>query len=530
MSAQSLAAAVGALTSPEQLIPTLEAECAAAPRAIKPRIALAHGLLRARRAAEAVIPAEQAVALAPGDPAAAAARDAVMAALAAGDPELVRLELTCALDPDDGSAQLALGEAYATLGRPMDAERHLKRALGQRRAREAHADLSALYLSVDMLDAAEHHAHQALALDPEAADATTHAMARQTLAGVLRHRGDPVGAARQLDLACVRQSLYRQPAPACPFTILVLVTRTDGNLPYKALLPPAYFDYAVWYMEHARPEQAAELPPYHLVLNAIGDPDAARASSAMVGAFTAACARPVLNPPACIGPTARDRLAETLAGIDHTHVPKTVRVAAGEFADGGLALRLAAEGLEAPVLIRPAGTHGGEGLFLAADSEDLPLDALADGADRYVSQFHDYRSDDGFYRKYRMIFVDRRPYPYHLAIGRQWMVHHQTTDMAGDAARRSEEMAFLSDPEAAIGARAMGAVTAIGRRLDLDYGGVDFAVTADGEVLVFEANATMLTHLEPAGGPFAAKNAYVQPILDAFRAHVARLAMGSERR
>ena len=69
-------------------------------------------------------------------------------------------------------------------------------------------------------------------------------------------------------------------------------------------------------------------------------------------------------------------------------------------------------------------------------------------------------------------------------------------------------------------------MAAIGERLDLDYGGVDFALTADGEVLVFEANATMLTHLEPPDSPFLAKNLFVQPIIDAFQAHVAKLAAG----
>jgi glutathione synthase/RimK-type ligase-like ATP-grasp enzyme len=96
--------------------------------------------------------------------------------------------------------------------------------------------------------------------------------------------------------------------------------------------------------------------------------------------------------------------------------------------------------------------------------------------------------------------------------------------MAGDAARTAEEMRFLRAPRAAIGPRAMAAVEAIGRRLDLDYAGLDFAVTADGKALVFEANATMLTHLEPESGPFAAKNPFIQPIIDAFQARLGALA------
>ena len=104
------------------------------------------------------------------------------------------------------------------------------------------------------------------------------------------------------------------------------------------------------------------------------------------------------------------------------------------------------------------------------------------------------------------------------------MVHHQSSGMADDPARMAEELRFLGDPQAAIGARAMAAVEAIGLRLDLDYGGLDFTIDAKGEVLVFEANATMLTRLEPEDGPFAAKNRFIQPIIQAFQARLARLA------
>ncbi len=510
--------------SPEG-IDALRQGCDAAPGAAAPRIALAAALLTARRAAEALFPAEQAVALSPGLRAAIDVRDAALAALQAGDPDLVKLELTCALDPSNGDAHLTLGESYAAAERPIDAERHLKLALALGRAGEAHADLAALYLSVGMDDAAEHHADAALRVgDPADRDQTAAAMAHQTLAAICAQRGDTAGAARQLDLAYARQSLFRQPVAGGAFTILVLVTRGTGNLPYKTLLPPHRFGYAVWYMEHARAEQIADLPPYAVVLNAIGDPDAATGSAAAVDAILDGLHRPVINAPERVRLTARDRLGETLAGLADVVVPMTLRVSAADLGAGRSPRNLAERGLSPPLLLRPVGSHGGEGLVRVDDAASLPRGAPADGADHYVTAYHDYRSADGFFRKYRMIFVDRRPWPYHLAISRQWMVHHQTAEMAADSLRVDEEMRFLSDPGAVIGARAMAAVAAIGERLDLDYGGVDFALTADGAVLVFEANATMLTHLEAEDGPFAAKNLYVQPIIDAFQAHVARLA------
>ena len=503
----------------------LRAACARAPRDPAPLVKLARALLTANRAVEAVAPVEQAVALAPKFAAARKAREAVMAAVMAGDPALVKLELACALEPAKAEAHLILGQAYADADRPHDAERCYKRALALGHARDAHAVLAALYLAMAMLDAAEHHAQAVLdGVDRGEADDLLFAMAHQTLAGVAEARGDPAAAAARLDQAYARRSLFHQPAPGSPFTTLVLVTAGAGNIPYKTLLPPARWDCLMWYMEHARPGQAAELPPYALVLNAIGDPDLATASDAAVDAFLGGTDRPVLNRPERVRATFRHVLPETLGGLTDVIVPPTARLSAQAIAARGLVATAATTGLSTPLLIRPTASHGGAGLVLARDGDELAAVAPPAGADVYLTRFHDYRSPDGYFRKYRMIFVDRRPFPYHLAISPHWMVHHVSAEMAGDPARMAEEIDFLRDPAAAIGARALAAVAAIGARLDLDYGGVDFTVTHDGQVLVFEANATMLTHLEPEGGPFAAKNAFIRPIIEAFQGHVRAVA------
>ncbi len=115
-----------------------------------------------------------------------------------------------------------------------------------------------------------------------------------------------------------------------------------------------------------------------------------------------------------------------------------------------------------------------------------------------------------------MIFVDRVPYPYHLAISPHWLVHYFSADMQSAPWKLDEERRFLDDPLAALGATALHALAAIGRQLDLDYGGIDFALTAEGQVVVFEANATMLVHREAADGPLAHKNPYVDRIAQAF--------------
>jgi hypothetical protein len=93
--------------------------------------------------------------------------------------------------------------------------------------------------------------------------------------------------------------------------------------------------------------------------------------------------------------------------------------------------------------------------------------------------------------------------------------------MEQDAARREEERRFLADPARCIGSGAMTSVGAIGQRLGLDYAGIDFGLLADGRVVVFEANATMLVHLE-RDPCFAYRNPAVEAIRAAFEAMLIR--------
>jgi len=63
--------------------------------------------------------------------------------------------------------------------------------------------------------------------------------------------------------------------------------------------------------------------------------------------------------------------------------------------------------------------------------------------------------EDGWYRKYRVIFVDGVPYPYHLAISRSWIVHYRTSAMSEATWMRDEERRFLDDPHSVFPSMAM---------------------------------------------------------------------------
>ncbi|MDB5461514.1 MAG: hypothetical protein JWO72_3255 [Caulobacteraceae bacterium] len=489
------------------------------PSDIEDALTSASGLLAERRAAEALMAVESVLVRRPGDPLALSLRDEIMAVIVAADPALMALELGAAINSDQPQAQLELGHAYAGLDRPADAERCFKRALElDPESAEPHACLGMIYLAVGIDDGAEHHSRRALALDPG------HAVASQTLASILEDRGEAAAARAQLDLAYRRQSLFAQPAPGARLRVLVLATVSAGNVPYRLIMPPALYSRLVWYMEYAHSGDTPGPQLYDLVFNTIGDADLAEPSAAAVARFLKVNGRPLLNDPARVMRTRRDRTPDLLGGLEDVVVPRTVRLEADALRTVGLAQLARRNGFADGVLVRPIGSHGGQGLLRAADAEELAAITPAEGLDHYLTQYVDYRSQGGLFRKYRVLFVDRRPYPYHQAIAQGWLVHHESSGMDDFAERRAEEARFLADPEGALGARGMAAIRRIGLALDLDYCGVDFSVLPDGRLLIFEANATMLAHGEDPAGPFAHKNPYIERIAQAFQALLARRA------
>jgi hypothetical protein len=120
------------------------------------------------------------------------------------------------------------------------------------------------------------------------------------------------------------------------------------------------------------------------------------------------------------------------------------------------------------------------------------------------------------------MIVDGKIYPMHLAISRHWKVHYFTADMANNTDHRGQDAAFLADMTRMIGKKAVAALARIRDDLGLDYGGIDFGLSSSGEVLVFEANATMVVNPPEADVRWAYRRAGVTRILDAVSAMIAR--------
>ena len=350
---------------------------------------------------------------------------------------------------------------------------------------------------------AERCYRQVLDLDP------AHVNAHINLSAILMEDGRSPEAKSHIDLAYSKQNVFEKYSPSANKTVLILFDAGKGNLNLTHLFSEKANNLIDWMIEYAPDDQAEKLPPYDLAFNAMGDPDTTGNTIGPVSRFLDVCARPLLNHPDKVARTARNKLPTLLEGIDNLLIPPVWRFANSTDWDGAIVDQL-------PLLIRPVHTQGGVGLVLARTASELAQSRATQSGPVYVSRFIDFRSSDFWFRKYRMIFIDRKPHPYHLAISQNWMVHYYTAEMESCPWKLEEEKVFLQHPEVVLGPLGMQAIQSIGASMDLDYAGIDFSIMPDGRILVFEANTSMLVHPENASGPLAHKNVYVRRILDAF--------------
>jgi hypothetical protein len=259
---------------------------------------------------------------------------------------------------------------------------------------------------------------------------------------------------------------------------------TVGMLTY---LSSSRFSLAVHYLEPGGVEPA-RLAPGPL-LNHVAEPDSCSETLGMVARIVAKSGRPCFNHPRAIGRSTRDQVSRVLSGIAGLKVPKTIRT--HERSGTGILNVIDHSGLAFPVLVRVAGFH--LGMSLAKVDTPDELETVCRGLDRdagsslYVTEFCDFAAADGLYRKYRVAVVGSEIFLRHLYIGASWLIHRARTIPGTEP----EERVFLEsfDPEWVPRLKPM--FQEIGRRLELDFFGVDCNIDPSGNVLLFEANACM---------------------------------------
>ncbi len=351
----------------------------------------------------------------------------------------------------------------------------------------AHVNLANLLSDESDPSEARRHYETALKLNPGLA------FAHQGLAVVLAKFGEHASAEEHRKKGFVGHSIVARPfrGDGKPVSVLLIVSALGGNIPTELLLDGRIFAVSALYAEYHDPTQP--LPPHDIVFNAVGDADLCARALDEIPRILARTKAPVINPPERILPTGRSANAERFAAIDDVIVPRTSLFSRKSLERPDIAETLHEQGFTFPLLLRAPGFHTGQH-FLRADNaaefsaavSQLPGDQL------FVIQYLDARGADGLARKYRAMIIDGVLYPLHLALSQFWKVHYFTSDMAAEPAHRQEEAAFLSDMASVLGPKVLQSLMRLCEALQLDYGGIDFGVSQDGRVLLFEANATMV--------------------------------------
>lgn len=253
------------------------------------------------------------------------------------------------------------------------------------------------------------------------------------------------------------------------------------NEPYHRLhMTPNYF----------RQARRPELGGYRRILNLITEPEQNGRVLENLRKLVRDVPAKIVNRPEAILRSTRDQVARHLDGIEGLHVPRAVRFNASR---PDVALRAVEKaGLNYPIIVREAGTHTGRILGCFDRPDDLRA-ALKKGGDHIATEFIDFRSADGFYRKYRVFFIGDRVITRHMLASDHWNIHARDRQrfMLGRPELIEEEKVLFDDPENSFSAEVADVLETVRQRMGLDFFGMDFGFGPDGRVVLFEANATM---------------------------------------
>ena len=229
-----------------------------------------------------------------------------------------------------------------------------------------------------------------------------------------------------------------------------------------------------------------------LIFNQISDPDSHPGALKKCLQLCEQIDVPVINHPKRILATTRDQVCQALQGIPATIMPKNIRCQPRSPHD--VFKQAEGAGISFPFIVRIAGTHGGKSTVLIkseANLQDLHVYPF-DGGWFYLTEFVDYRSSDGLYRKLRIVVVDGKPLFRHLLINDDWMVHASSRKYMDRTPGLWKERNQVFDSfETELVPMIQSRISAIQKKLGLEYFGIDCNLNEEGEMLIFEANANM---------------------------------------
>lgn len=335
-----------------------------------------------------------------------------------------------------------------------------------------------------------------------------------------------LGLATQAQALQIRR-LYELPASG-KMVLRVLAIMAPGDLMTNTPLPflVENSDVALS-MLYVAPDEGLprDLPAHDVMFIAVSESDRTQPLLQRIEDDTAAMGTPVLNPPARIAHTSRTQACKVLAGAPGIVMPATARAARNSLE----ALSREADLTNVlpdgafPVIVRPVGSHAGNGLEKLDSLDDLSVYLRSNADDEFfLSRFIDYSGEDGLFRKYRVVLVDGVPFAGHMGVSARWMIHYLNAGMTDSAEKRAEEEKFMRSFKEDFASRHAAALKALADRFGLDYVVIDCAETRQGELLVFEVDPGAIIHSMDPADLFPYKLPRMQEVFEAFRALLMR--------
>jgi hypothetical protein len=228
-----------------------------------------------------------------------------------------------------------------------------------------------------------------------------------------------------------------------------------------------------------------------------------------------------INLPDRIGRSSRDGSCQLLTSEPGLVMPVTARITRDTLQKiglGQLALADIIADTDFPLIVRPVDSHQGTGLSKIEKPADI-LQYLVTQTeeDFYVSRYIDYRSQDGLFRKYRIVFIAGKAYVCHMAISESWMVHYMSAGMTDSEAKKNEEAQFMQSFDHAFALKHQHAFKTIQQKMGLEYVGIDCGETTAGELLIFEVDSSMTIHAMDPIETFPYKQIQLRKVFNAFR-------------
>jgi hypothetical protein len=324
--------------------------------------------------------------------------------------------------------------------------------------------------------------------------------------------------------------LTRQPR----LRVLALAAATDmgSNTPIEFLLEESGIELMILYVI-PEVELPVPLPDHDVAIVIASDSEDCRDALRKIDQAASRWPRPLLNPPEFVCNLDRDKLHRLLDGIDGLEIPATIGVEREQLSQASrsaAALAGIAADLAFPVIVRPRGSHAGVGLAKVDDAAAMAryLDTRQE-PQFFISRFVDYSGSDGLFRKYRVVFVDGRPYACHMAIAERWDIWYLNAGMSESVAKRLEEETFMRTFDIGFARRHATALAGMADRIGLDYFTVDCAETKNGALLIFEADNTAVVHNMDPPDVFPYKPPQMRKIFEAFAAMLyLRVRLGQE--